>query len=337
MPFHHPSCDLIGVGNPIVDLLARVDDAFLETLEGAKGGMVLVDAAGLDSLLARLPEAPTLAPGGSAGNTTFAATRLGLRCRYLGKTGSDATGVFYRDRFKGLGGDPGAFKIAHEANGRCLSLITPDSERTLRTCLGAAVTFLPEEVEAADFQGARHAHLEGYLLFNPDLFRAVLATAKAAGCTVSLDLASFEVVEAARSFLPDLLASSVDIVFANEEEAAAYFQDGASPGEHALAFARICSIGAVKVGKDGAFIARGDNLHRVAPVPVERPVDTTGAGDLWAAGFLAAYLRDRPLPDCGALASAMGAAVVQQIGSDLPDVVYADLSARFPLENATAP
>lgn len=318
-------CDLIGVGSPVVDLLAHVDDAFLGSVPGEKGGMVLVDAEALASIRARILGEVAQAPGGSAGNTTFTAARLGCRTRFLGKLGNDIFGRFYRERFAEYGGDTSCFKVAEMPNGQCLSLITPDSERTMRTFLGAAMTLTPEEISLKDFEGCRHAHIEGYLLFNPDLLMQVLRSAKAAGCTISLDLASFEVVRAAKDMLPELLTNYVDIVFANEEEADALLGEELSHEEQAKVLTRFCSIAAVKVGKDGAYLAREEECIHVPAEPISHLVDTTGAGDQWAAGFLFSWLSGGSLEAAGRAAAQLGAAAVQTLGAELPEAALAPL------------
>lgn len=320
---------LIGVGSPIIDSLAQVPEAFITALEGAKGGMELVDEAQMQSLLEKLEAKPAEAPGGSAGNTTFAVARLGLPATFLGKLGNDAGGDFYRQRFEAIGGTASRFKIDSSANGRCLSFITPDSERTMRTNLGAAMALTPDEVSAADFADCQHAHIEGYLLFNRDLMYKVLDSAKAAGCTISLDLASFEVVNASKDILPSILKDYVDVVFANEDEAHAYTDLGEDYSGMAKALAQLCSIAVVKLGKAGSLIAESDQLHRVEPIVVETAIDTTGAGDYWGAGFLYGWLSGKDLPTAGKMGSIMGAASVQVIGAWLEDDFWQQAAAQL--------
>ena len=316
------SFDLIGVGNPIMDLLAHVPETFLTTLvAGDKGGMVLVDDADIVGLLAKLGSDYAVTPGGSAANATLGATRLGLRTTYLGKIGGDGTARDYRANFIAAGGDGSRFKHATLPNGRCLSLVTPDGQRTMRTHLGAAMTLSPDEISAADFAGARHAHIEGYLMFNPALGEKVVATARAAGCTLSIDLASFEVVNVARDWLLGQIKQGIHVIFANEDEIRALFQDTTSSYD-ALAkkLASFGGIAAVKMGKDGAWVAHGKELHRVAPVVAPRVVDTTGAGDAWAAGFLYGHLKKHSLPVAGAIGSLLGSETVQHLGPTIPEM-----------------
>jgi sugar/nucleoside kinase (ribokinase family) len=313
---------MIGVGSPVVDQIARVPENFLKTVGGEKGGMELVDAETLERLLASVPEKPLFAPGGSAGNTAFAMAHLGVPSRFLGAVGADEPGAFYRNTFQTIGGDDRAFRIRENLpTAQCLSLVTPDGERTMRTHLGAAMTLAPEHVTPEAFAGCVHAHVEGYLLFNPDLMRHVLAAAKSAGCTVSVDLASFEVVEASHTLLPELLSEFVDIVFANEEEAEA-FAGTANPEACRDALGQFCNTVAVKIGAEGALLLRDGETCRVPAMPVEKVVDTTGAGDLWAAGFLYGILNDYPLEKCGICGAALGAAVVTLEGATLPENVW---------------
>ena len=306
--------DLIGVGSPIMDLLAPVPDSFLANVPGAKGGMVLVDQLEMERILALLPGEPACTTGGSAANTTLNAARLGLATTFLGKLGHDELARTYRRRFEAAGVDASRFKQAALPSARCLALVTPDAQRTMRTCLAAAMTLSPADISPEDFRGCRHAHIEGYLVFNQALADAVLDCARQAGCTVSLDLASFEVVNASRGWLFGQFRRGVDIVFANEDEIRALFQDRVS--DYATLARRLAGLGvlaAVKVGKDGAWIAHGEALQRVDPVVVPDLVDTNGAGDAWAGGFLYGHLRGWPLSASGALASLMGAKLTPRV------------------------
>jgi sugar/nucleoside kinase (ribokinase family) len=321
----HTSPSLIGIGSPIVDAIALVDESFVSQIDGDKGGMALVDASTITRLIDSLPKAAIAAPGGSAGNTLFALARMGASTSFLGKTGNCAEGDFYRESFSKIGGDTSRFKIGEVPNGRCLSLVTPDGERTMRTDLGAAMTLAPEEISVSDFAGCAHAHIEGYLLFNEALMHRVLESAKKAGCTISLDLASFEVVNATKSILPDLLRDYVDIVFANEEEGSAYTGIEGDYAAIALHLAELCEIVAVKVGAHGSYIAHAGIVEKIEPMHAAHVIDTTGAGDLWAAGFLYGWSQKRSLAECAKLGSILGAAVVQEQGSVLPEHIWQDI------------
>lgn len=316
---HAPAFELVGIGSPIMDLLAPVPDTFLQHISGDKGGMVLVDSDEMHRILQRLERAPAHSTGGSAANVTFNATRLGLRTTFLGKLGNDEFARRYREQFAAVGVDGSRFKHGDRPNARCLALVTPDAQRTMRTDLGAALTLAPHELTTADFAGCRHAHIEGYLVFNQALADAALAGARSAGCTVSLDLSSFEVVSASRDWLFSQFKRGIDIVFANEDEIRALFP-GSKVTFAALAqeLARHGVVAAVKVGKDGAWIAQDRELYRIEPQVVPDVIDTNGAGDAWASGFLYGYLRGWPLPAAGRLASHMGGETVRHMGPIIP-------------------
>ena len=182
------------------------------------------------------------------------------------------------------------------------------------------MTLSPDEVSPADFADSRHAHIEGYLMFNPALAAAVVSAARTAGCTISIDLSSFEVVNVARDWIMTQLHEGVDVVFANEDEIHALYQTKTTAyDELARRLASHGGLAAVKMGKDGAWIARGAELHRIDPVTVPQAIDTTGAGDAWAAGFLHGYLRNWSLPAAGSLGSVLGAECVQHIGPSIPE------------------
>jgi sugar/nucleoside kinase (ribokinase family) len=324
----HPF-ELVGIGSPIMDLLAPVHDTFLSHVPGEKGGMVLVDSDEMHQILQKLERDPAHSTGGSAANVTFNATRLGLRTTFLGKLGNDEFARRYREQFAAVGVDASRFKHGDKPNARCLALVTPDAQRTMRTDLGAAMTLAPHELSAADFAGCRHAHIEGYLVFNQALADAALAGARSAGCSVSLDLSSFEVVGASRDWLFSQFKRGIDIVFANEDEIRALFP-GSKVGYEALAqeLARHGVTAAVKVGKDGAWIAQDKELYRIEPLHIPNVVDTNGAGDAWASGFLYGYLRGWPLPAAGRLASHMGGETVRHMGPIIPASHWADVHHR---------
>ncbi|KAF0094213.1 MAG: PfkB domain-containing protein [Puniceicoccaceae bacterium 5H] len=327
--------DLIGVGSPVVDTLVHIDDAFLSSRQAEKGGMVLIDEEGMEDLLKALPKGSDM-PGGSSGNTAYTCALLGVRTTFLGKIGPDAIGDFYRECFRGAGGNDERFKVGRISNGRCISMVTPDGERTMRTHLGAAATLDPADVSPLDFAGCRHAHVEGYLAFNPDLLESVLLSAHRAGCTISLDLASFEVVRAAKETLPRTLQHYIDVALANEEEAEAFFGDGMSHAEMALELAKMSRIGIVKAGKEGAYLAEGKNVVHVTTDVVSKPVDTTGAGDIWAAGFLYGWLNGESLEVAGQYGAILGSAIVQHLGPHLPKDAWPEVHERLKAVKVTA-
>jgi sugar/nucleoside kinase (ribokinase family) len=313
-----------------MDSLAQVPESFLVTLGGAKGGMEYFEAPRMESILQELSGQLTEIPGGSAANTTQALAQLGLDVTFLGKIGNDTTARLYVENFQQSGGNASKFKKGDLPHARCLSLVTPDSERTMRTHLGAAVTLSPSEITVDDFKDCRHAHLEGYLLFNPDLARHLLECASQAGCSISLDLASFEVVHASKDSLKELLTRYVDIVFANEDEAKAFTGTADSYQDMALELGTYCDIAVVKVGKEGSFIVNKGEVFPINPLIVDKALDTTGAGDAWAAGFLYGWLTGQSLQQSGQLGSRLGAEVVQILGPRIPADRWPSLRAVSP-------
>jgi sugar/nucleoside kinase (ribokinase family) len=313
-----------------MDLTAQVDDSFLVNARGEKGGMVLVDDAEMERILALLETRPSITTGGSAANATFNAARLGLSTAFVGKLGNDPLADTYVERFAMAGVDTSRFKRGERANARCLALVTPDAQRTMRTNLGAALTLSPDEIRVSDFGGARHAHIEGYLVFNQSLCDRVLESARAAGCSISLDLSSFEVVNASRPWIFRQLGAGIDVVFANEDEIRALYPGDPAPyPELARKLASHGVVAAVKLGAEGSWIARGAELVRNEPARVSRVLDTNGAGDAWAAGFLYGFLTGKTLQESGAIGSIMGAETVQHIGPLIPDDAWPEVRRRI--------
>ena len=331
METNRPHTKIIGVGNPVVDYLANVSEEFVASVAGEKGGMVLVDTAAMDLMLKELPVEPTRAPGGSAGNTILGLAELGNPVAMLGKIGNCETGTYYREGLLARGGDGSRFKTGIIPNGRCLSLVTPDSERTMRTDLGAAMTLSPDEISAKDFEGYDHAHVEGYILFNRDLMYQVLESAKEAKCTISLDLASFEVVNATKDIMADIIRDYVDYLFANEEEAAAFTELGDDYPGMLDQLTDLAEVAVVKLGKEGSLIGRGDERMKVDPCMVDSPLDTTGAGDLWATGFLYGLLNGQSLKTSGEFGSLLGAEAVQIMGASLPEERWREIRQKVSL------
>lgn len=319
----------LGVGSPLVDLLARVPESFISSIPGEKGGMVMVDAGEQQNLIGQVTGNVATAPGGSAGNTIFGLAHLGIPCAMLGKLGKDRYGSFYRNRLEELGGSGHAFfSTEKEPTGTCLSLITPDGERTMRSNLAASLLLEESEVGSLDFTEFDVVYIEGYMLFNPS-FRTILRCAKEAGCFIGFDLASFEVVRAFREELPLLLAEYVDIIVANEEEAAELSGGLLSCDEMLGELASLCRIAVIKRGRNGAMVQCGAEKYSVPAEVVEKPLDTTGAGDLWAAGFLYGLFTGHPLEESARFGSVTAGEVVKVTGSEMPESVWQRIRNRF--------
>lgn len=308
---------IVGIGSALVDILVHEDDKFIEKTGAAKGGMTLVDNTWIERILANNSGAPAIVAGGSACNTVVGVGRLGGNARFIGKCGVDQWGRQYENDLVQQNVDPALLR-SESPTGRVLSIITPDAQRTMFTYLGASAETRPEDISAASFADAAVVHVEGYLLFNPDLIETALAAAKKAGALISLDLASFTVVEQSLEVLERLVADYVDILLANEDEARAF--TGQSDETLALrTLAQKADIAVLKVGPRGSHIAHDGQTIHIQALGDGSAVDTTGAGDLWSAGFLFGLVSGYPLDKCGQLGSACGYEVCQVIGASIPE------------------
>jgi sugar/nucleoside kinase (ribokinase family) len=312
-----PSLDVVGIGNAIVDVIAHADDGFLARHALAKGTMTLIDEARAEELYGHM--GPGIeASGGSAGNTMAGIASLGGNGAYVGKVKDDQLGQVFRHDITAMGV---RFSTRPAKDGpstaRCLILVTPDAQRTMNTYLGACVELGPEDVEADKASGAKVTYFEGYLWDPPRAKEAIRQTAKlahAAGREVSMTLSDSFCVDRYRDeFLELMRSGTVDIVFANSHEIKSLYQT--SSFDEALAQIRKdCRIAAVTRSEKGSVIVRGDETVVIQATAIKELVDTTGAGDLYAAGFLHGYTQGRDLKTCGDLGSLAAGLVIQQIG-----------------------
>ena len=317
---------IIGLGSPIIDEIAFVDDAFLKIVPGSKGGMELLDESELESIKSEINQEIVQIVGGSAGNTIFALAYLGIQTSFIGKIGNCASGYLYKESLAQHGGSTHSLKIGNIPNGKCLSLVTPDGERTMRTSLGAAMTLSADDLSPTDFEGYDHLHIEGFLIMNKDVLLKALDLAKASHLTVSFDLASFEIVNQFKTDLKEVLKNHIDMVFANEDEASAFTQLPLAQSEESLkSLSELCETAVVKLGAKGTLIAKDNKIIRSEASPVKTVVDTTGAGDFWAAGFLHSWVNDKSLEDSAKLGSLMGASVIQNQGGTLSHKQWDDI------------
>jgi sugar/nucleoside kinase (ribokinase family) len=307
---------IAGLGSALVDVLVHESDDFLRRIGVEKGGMTLVDMPVLEKILSQVSTRPRVVPGGSACNTTVGIGRLGGDARFVGKRGSDDTGRFFQDALVDRGVEP-LLMTSALPTGRVLSIITPDAQRTMITYLGASADTQPEEITTTCFSDCAIVHMEGYLLFNADLMTASLKAAKRAGALISLDLASFTVVEQSKIILDGIIDQYVDILIANEDEALAY--TGVKNEAQALArLTRDVDIAVLKVGPRGSLIQHEDRVCHIPARGSGTAIDTTGAGDLWASGFLFGLVNGFSHEKSGQLASACGYEVCQVVGADIP-------------------
>jgi len=309
---------IVCVGSALVDMLSKEPDAFIDRLGVEKGGMNLVDQGYIGRLIAQTTAAPSLVSGGSACNTAVGVGRLGGIIRFVGKLGEDELGEFFAQDLNRNHVQSVLF-YGKNPTGCVLSVITPDAQRSMFTYLGASAEMRPDEIHMDCFKDAAIVHVEGYLLFNRSLMSAVLTAAKDAGARISLDLASFNVVEESKDILEELIREYVDILIANEDEARAY--SGHSDEDEALeALSKHVSLAVLKTGPRGSRVALNGQRFMIAPHGNgSAPVDTTGAGDLWAAGFLFGLVNGYSLEQSGKLASACGYEVCQVVGAKIPE------------------
>ncbi len=311
-----PCFNVLGIGNAIVDLVARADDAFLSKHDMRKGGMALIDAARAEALYATMPPGQE-SSGGSAANTCAVAAALGARVAYLGKVADDQLGAVFRHDITAAGVHfPSAPLVGGAPTARCLILVTPDGQRTMNTYLGACVAFTESDVDAALVADAGVLYLEGYLFDPPAAqaaFRRAAAAAHAAGRQVALSLSDPFCVNRHRAAFRALVRRDVDILFANEMEVTSLYEVNAF--EEAMEAARR-DVGLAVLTRSGAgsVILRGAETVSVAAEPTQ-VVDTTGAGDAYAAGFLAGLAGGRLLSVCGQLGSIAAAEVISHTGA----------------------
>ena len=316
---------VIGIGNALTDMLVNLKtDSVLGRFKLAKGSMSLVDTrlqTEISKSVAGLPYSLSL--GGSAGNTIRAMAQLGCSVGFMGKVGSDTTGDFFVQALDNLGIEPIIFR-GRERSGKCVSLISADGERTMVTHLGAALELSAGEIEPSIFEGYDCLYVEGYLVQNHDLILKAARTAKKCGLKVAIDLASFNIVAENLEFLRGLVSEHVDIVFANEDEAKTFTCE-AEPLNALQAISQMCELAVVKIGTKGALIKQGEEVVHVGIMAAAKRVDTTGAGDFYAAGFLAGLCDGLSLRQCGTIGAIAAGRVIEVTGTTLADETWTEI------------
>lgn len=313
---------VLGIGAALVDLLSEVGEDWVNAQGCGKGGMTLVDWPRMESMLASLPST-TKVPGGSACNTIRGLARLGGSSAFRSRVGKDELADVFVKSLQANGVESRLLESNHSATGCVLSAVTPDAQRSMYTFLGASLEMGPSDINAQALAGIGMVYLEGYIAYNGPWFSAVVSECRRLGIPVALDFGSFNVVQDCRTLLDATFAAGTfEVLIANEDEAKAFT---GLEGEEALRkmapFAKIC---VVKLGKDGALILKDGKVSRVKAQQV-KAIDTTGAGDLWAAGFLFGLLQSWDMEKCGNLASAVAAEVVQVMGPVIPESGWARL------------
>ncbi|MBR1869163.1 MAG: adenosine kinase [Bacteroidales bacterium] len=311
---------ILGIGNALTDILAVLpDDTLLREYHLPIGSMQHVDKETGDKVWNALkPLGVHYVAGGSAANTITCTAILGMPSGFIGKVGDDELGHLFQSDQEQYGVRCNLLKGTNPSGRSMVFISGPNAERTFAVYLGSALELVPEDLKKEDFEGYDYFHIEGYLVQNQALIRRAVEMAKEAGCIISIDMASYNVVESNAAFLHDLIGNYVDIVFANETESKAFTKKD-DPRQALDDIALSCKIAVVKVGKDGSWVKSGDEVHFIEAWPAD-PVDATGAGDTYAAGFLYAHAQGYPLKVCGEIGSIIAAKVVEVIGTkiDIP-------------------
>jgi sugar/nucleoside kinase (ribokinase family) len=308
---------ILGIGNALVDVLLEIhNDQQIEKFELMKGGMEMIDAEKkrlIHREIAHLNQ--KIASGGSTSNTIYGLAKLGAQTGYIGKISNDQAGDFFKnDMIKANINTH--FLYSDIDTGIATTFISSNGERTFATYLGAAATMTTDEIDIEVLKKYDIIHVEGYLIFNKDLILGICKKAKQCGLLISMDMASYNLVEAMRELVEELLIDYVDIIFANEEEAKAF--TGKEEIEALEELSKYCSVSVVKLGAKGSVAKVDGKITIIPPAPGER-IDTTGAGDIYAAGFLYGLINNLSVEESGALASRLGAACIETVGARLSD------------------
>jgi sugar/nucleoside kinase (ribokinase family) len=323
----HAKFDVLTIGNAIVDVIAKVDEDFVAREKLVKGSMNLIDEDRAETLYSHMGPATEIS-GGSAGNTAAGVASFGGKAAYFGKVRNDQLGGIFRHDMRSTG----VTFETHDAKtgpatARSFILVTPDGERTMNTYLGACVNLDQSDIDAATVQGAQITYMEGYLFDKPaakSAFREAARIAQAAGRLTAITLSDSFCVERHRADFLDLIRNQIDIVFANEAEIKSLYQTQNFSGAVEAA-RRDCKVAVLTRSEKGSLIVKSEERTEVAATPVSAVVDVTGAGDLYASGFLFGYSQGMPLTRCAQLGSLAAAEVISHIGAR-PLVNLADLA-----------
>jgi len=324
---------ILGMGNALVDIITTLeDDTLLETFGLPKGSMTLVDhetSNFINIQTAGLKKQK--ASGGSAANTIHGLAHMGVKTGFVGMVGDDDLGKFFFKDMKSKKINPMLFKSIRET-GRAVALISPDSERTFATYLGAAVELSTEDLDSNVFTGYDYLYLEGYLVQDHALIEKAVRLAKMKGMKICIDLASYNIVEEHRPFFLELIRNQVDIVFANNQEAEAL--TGEQPEKAVEILGGYTEIAIVKTGAEGSLIFADGALHKIGIRP-SKPIDTTGAGDMYASGFLYGLVNGLSLDTCGNIGAILSGRVIEVLGAKMDESTWENIrrQVRAIMEN----
>lgn len=308
---------VLGIGNALVDVMTIIDDDSILKMFGLpKGSMQLVDS--VKSGIIKQQTAGfrrAMASGGSAANTIHGLAMMGIETGFIGSIGSDETGDFFENDLQKAGIRTMLLRRESQT-GTAVALVSNDTQRTFATHLGAAIELEASDLVPEQFEGYDILYLEGYLIINKPLVEKACSLAKMKGMKVAIDLASYNVVDARKDDFREIIEKYADIVFANEEEARSFTEFDAEPALEEIS--KMCEVAVVKIGPGGSWIKRGEEILRIDAFPVD-VVDTTGAGDLYAAGFLYGYSRGESLECCGLYGSTLAGHVISIVGARIED------------------
>lgn len=319
---------VLGMGNALVDILALIDnDNLLQELGLPKGSMQLIDDIKKEELNQALKDKEKfLASGGSASNTITGLAKLDIKTGFIGQVGQDYYGNYYKEDLEKYKVNSHLIIKENEASGIATTFVSKDGQRTFGTFLGAAAGLSVEDLRDEDFVGYDYFYIEGYLVQNLDLIRGAMSLAKKHGAKIVLDMASYNIVEASRDFLLEVIPQYVDIVFANEEEAKALL--GTTPEEALDWLAKNVNIAIVKKGENGSWIKQGEEKIFVPALKVDC-IDSTGAGDLYASGFLYGLIKKYSLEKSAKIGTLLAGNVIQGIGPKMDDAKWLELIAEI--------
>lgn len=322
---HSSHYEILGIGTPVVDQVILVSEEFIAKIPGMKGGALPVDYNTLVNLIENTGKTPSIVIGGSTTNTIKGLASLGRTCAFFGKIGEDEAGKQFRKELEHLGIIPhllsGSLPTAQVA-----CLISPDNERTMRSFLGAGTEMSPEDLTPELFRGVRLVHIEGYILDYGDLTQRAMELAKKAGAKISFDLSSFEIALKHKRSILELMSKYVDIVFANEDETKAL--TGFDPDRGCDFLRSICDVAVVKMGKQGSLAAQKE-IKIYQPSFDVHTIDTTGAGDLFASGFLHGFLDKKSLEECSRYGALVASEVVKIMGAHIPFPTWQSIHKRL--------
>lgn len=322
----HAHYDALGIGTAMTDLIITASDEFVERHAGKKGGSSVVTIAKVDEILAELDQDPVIIPGGSCANTLKGLARLGIPAAYHLRDGIDEYGIRYEENLKQ--NNLTVIKVEDQElpSGRLVCLVTPDKNRTFLSVPSAGAAFCPQDLQPSCFKDVKLVHLDGYSLRNKSLVEAAMKLAKANNATVSFDPGCFQLVREHKSEIFSLLEQYVDILFLNEQELKELSDLSAT--EACRALSHLVEVCVVLQGQNGCLVGSKNHVFHCPSRKVE-VVDTTGAGDLFASGFLYGVLSGSDLHRAAYIGNYLGSTVIQHMGAEIPDEEWPQILAHI--------